>query len=384
MLIPVIGFSQADTEIYLFDIEPTGNKLSLANGKNISNNKGYDSQPHFYNDNIVLFASSRNRQTDIGKYNVRDNNLTYINNTPNGGEYSPQKIPNSKNVSAVRLDKDGLQRFYKYNFKTGNSTELIKDLVVAYPMWYDKNTVVASVIVNNNLELVVSNIKKKTTTTIAKNTGRSIHKIPNSNLVSFMKRNGKEWEVWSLNPKTNEQKKIITTGKNQDMCWLLNGSMLIADGSKILIFNPKKDTKPTVFYDFKNKMPLANISRIAVNAISSKIAIVAQTDPEYFTEKQLIAYNKRDIEAFLKVYAKNVKVYTFPDKLEYEGIEEMRKIYTPMFEKTTDLHCKITSRIVKGNTVIDEELVTANGRQFKAVAIYEIKGGKIVSVRFVR
>ncbi|MBA6155263.1 nuclear transport factor 2 family protein [Tenacibaculum sp. S7007] len=101
-------------------------------------------------------------------------------------------------------------------------------------------------------------------------------------------------------------------------------------------------------------------------------------------QEQLEGYNKRDIEAFLKPYAKNVKVYTYPDKLNYEGIEEMRKRYAPMFEKTKDLHCKITSRIVKGNVVIDEELVTANGNTFKAVAIYEITNGKISSVRFVR
>lgn len=384
LLIPAIGFSQADTEVFLFNIEASRNKLNLVNGKNISNNKGYDSQPSFYNDNLILFASTRNGQTDIAKYNVRDNELSYINSTPNGGEYSPQKIPNSKNVSAVRLDKDGLQRFYEYNFKTGNSTELIKDVVVAYPMWYNKNTVVASVIANNNLELVVSYIDKKTTTTIAKGTGRSIHKIPNSKLVSFMKRNGKDWEVWSLNPETKEQKKIVSTGKNQDVCWLLNGSLLIANESKILIFNPKTDTEPHLFYDFKKQFGLQNISRIAVNSISSKIAIVAQVDPEYFAQQQLIAYNNHDIEAFLKVYAKDVKVYTFPNKLNYQGIEEMRKRYTPMFANTKDLHCKVTSRIVRGNTVIDEELVTANGRQFKAVAIYEIENGKIATVRFIQ
>ena len=35
----------------------------------------------------------------------------YINSTPNGGEYSPVKIPNSEDVSAVRLDNDGKAAF---------------------------------------------------------------------------------------------------------------------------------------------------------------------------------------------------------------------------------------------------------------------------------
>ena len=34
-------------------------------------------------------------------------------------------------------------------------------------------------------------------------------------------------------------------------------------------------------------------------------------------QEQLDGYNKRDIEAFLKPYSENVKIYTFPDQLLY-------------------------------------------------------------------
>ena len=108
-------YSQVNTEIHLFDIKKTEKGYELKNGKNISNNKGYDSQPYFYNDNIILFSSTRNGQTDIAKYNLKENQYSFVNNTKNGSEYSPQKIPNSKNISAVRLDTNGLQRFYSYN-----------------------------------------------------------------------------------------------------------------------------------------------------------------------------------------------------------------------------------------------------------------------------
>ena len=383
LLVPVLSWAQANTEIHLFDITSENGQLKVINGKNISNNEGYDSQPHFYNDNVVLFASTRNGQTDIGNYNVRDNKLSYINNTPQGGEYSPQKIPNSKNVSAVRLDKDGKQRFYEYNFKSGKDKEIIENLVVAYPMWYDKNIVVCSAIVNDSLQLFVSDIKKKTNTFITKEVGRSFHKIPNSNLVSFMKKNGDNWEVWSLHPITKETKFITSTGKVQDICWLPNGSILIPDKNVIYQFNPSKDKNWSLFHRFSDEN-INNISRITVNSIATKLAITAEVSPRHLAEEQLQAYNKRDIEAFLKPYAKDVKVYTFPNQLNYEGIDEMRKRYAPFFEKTPDLHCKIVSRIVRGNKVIDEELVTVNGNSFNAVAIYEIIDGKISSVYFLR
>ncbi|MDB2384981.1 nuclear transport factor 2 family protein [Polaribacter sp.] len=105
--------------------------------------------------------------------------------------------------------------------------------------------------------------------------------------------------------------------------------------------------------------------------------------PEALAQEQLDAYNKRDIEAFLKPYADTVKVYRFPNTFMYEGIENMRKRYTTFFENTPDLHCKLENRIIFKNKVIDHELVTVNGKQRKAVAIYEIKENKIVTVTFL-
>ena len=69
--------------------------------------------------------------------------------------------------------------------------------------------------------------------------------------------------------------------------------------------------------------------------------------------------------------------------MRYEGLEKMRGNYASFFEKTPDLHCKILKRMVYKDKVIDHELVTANGKNFKAVAIYEMKNGKIVSVTFM-
>lgn len=382
LLISTIGFSQANTEVHLFDLQKDNSKWALTNGKNISNNKGYDSQPSFYDDNTILFASSRDGQTDIASYNLKTKSKKFVSNTPNGGEYSPERIPNSTNVSAVRLDKSGLQRFYEYYYKSGKGKELIKDLVVAYPRWYDKNTLLAVSIVNKGLELFLCDLKSKKNTSVAKKIGRSVHKIPNSNLVSFISKEDKVWKVKSINPKTLEIKTIIDLPQKEDICWLPDGTLLSASKNMILQHNPKKGKGWYTFHAFKDEN-INNISRIIVNKDGTKLALVAEVSPRELAQEQLEAYNKRDIEAFLKPFAKNVKVYAFPDKLEYKGMDNMRKRYAPMFEKTKDLHCKVVSRIVKGNTVIDEGLVTSNGQQFKTVTIYEMKYGKIVSVRFV-
>lgn len=108
--------------------------------------------------------------------------------------------------------------------------------------------------------------------------------------------------------------------------------------------------------------------------------------PTDLAQRQLNAYNARDIDAFLEPYADDVELYELPDKLLSKGKEAMRKQYATMFERTPDLHCELVNRIVVNNTVIDHERVTfGSGRSpIQAVAIYKIENGKIKKVYFTR
>ena len=45
-----LSFSQSNTEVHLFDLSKSNNKINITNHKNISNNDGYDSQPSFLNE----------------------------------------------------------------------------------------------------------------------------------------------------------------------------------------------------------------------------------------------------------------------------------------------------------------------------------------------
>lgn len=107
--------------------------------------------------------------------------------------------------------------------------------------------------------------------------------------------------------------------------------------------------------------------------------------PEQLAQAQLDAYNGYDLEAFLAPYAEDVKVYQFPNTLQFEGKETMRTQYE-FLEKTPDLHCELVNRIVEGNTIIDHENVTIDKSKppFKAIAIYKIKDGKIAEVYFIQ
>jgi hypothetical protein len=105
---------------------------------------------------------------------------------------------------------------------------------------------------------------------------------------------------------------------------------------------------------------------------------------EKVVQEQLEAYNRHDIDAFLKTYSAEIKLFEFPDKEISSGLEAMRKTYGRLFEREPDRKARIAKRIVQGDFVIDHEEVSGGGREFKAVAIYRVKDDKIVTVWFLK
>jgi imidazolonepropionase-like amidohydrolase len=139
-----------------------------------------------------------------------------------------------------------------------------------------------------------------------------------------------------------------------------------------------------------NANPIDNLENIfSIDKVINKgkffipSALVVET-PDALVQRQVNAYNQRNIEAFLEPYDDEVEVYTFPDKLRYKGKDKMRKSYAGMFEETPNLHCNVVSRIIKGNVVIDQEKVQFLDEVIKAVAIYHIENNKIKKVYFLK
>ncbi len=377
-------FAQTNTEVYLLDIKTVDRKTELVNPRNISNNEGYDNQPSFYDGETILFSSTRNGQTDIARYHIKLDSISWITDTPQGSEYSPLKIPGRNSISAIRLDTTGLQRLYEYSVWDGSSTELLKDLKVAYHVWYTKDVVVSAVLGADGMDLVVSNLKDGTHDTVQQNVGRSLHKIPDSDLVSFISKAQDPWEIRSLNPLTGEVRKITDMyQKTDDMCWLADGTIIAADNKILVEIHPKNQKEWTRFLRLEKK-EISNISRIAVSPNGKYLSLVFEQSAEAIVQNQLNAYNDRNIDAFLSTYSEDVQVFNFPDELRFKGRANMREQYADFFRNTPDLHCEIKNRIVIGNKIIDEEYITMNGSNFSAVAIYEVENGKIAKITFIR
>lgn len=106
------------------------------------------------------------------------------------------------------------------------------------------------------------------------------------------------------------------------------------------------------------------------------------TTAENIVQRQLDAYNARDIDALLATYAPDARQYEHPAKLLATGAAEMRERMAVRFGEP-NLHARLLQRVVMGNIVIDHEEVTrtfpeGTGR-VDMVAIYEVVDGKIQS-----
>ena len=88
------------------------------------------------------------------------------------------------------------------------------------------------------------------------------------------------------------------------------------------------------------------------------------------------------------LFSGNVQLYNQADgKLLADGKEEVRKLYTNLFDKSPNLHSEIVNRMVLGNTVIDHEKITGrmgNDEPIELIVIYELTDLKISRVTVIR
>ena len=129
---------------------------------------------------------------------------------------------------------------------------------------------------------------------------------------------------------------------------------------------------------------LVKINTVINKGVVYRPSELLKDTPADLAQRQLNAYNLRNIEAFLEPYAEDVEIYNYPDQLQSKGKETMRTVYSKMFENTPNLHCELVDRIVQGNIVIDKERVLFGDRIIEAVAIYHIENNKIKKVFFIQ
>lgn len=107
--------------------------------------------------------------------------------------------------------------------------------------------------------------------------------------------------------------------------------------------------------------------------------------PETVVQRQLDAYNARDIERWLATYAQDAEQFTLHGALLARGHDEMRTRMASRFAEP-DLHARLLNRTVMNNVVVDLEIVTRNFPQGRGtvemLCVYEVADGVVQKASF--
>ena len=127
-------------------------------------------------------------------------------------------------------------------------------------------------------------------------------------------------------------------------------------------------------------LPLCLIATITSQKLSA-----ADLSPEAVVRAYTDAANRHDLEAFLALYAPDIRKFRFPGELASSGIEHNRQVYTKSFAQKSEIKVEILELIALGDKVMVHDRVT--GRPDSKIAdeltIYQVQNGKITNIVYV-
>jgi len=265
------------TNIYAFTYKLAHDKMQLTEGKYLTNfnPNGYNNQPSFVNDNVLLISSNHYdaSQTDIIKLNLRSNKMTRVTATKQG-EYSPTLMPDRRHFSVIReiLGGDVNQILWKYPLNQNHKgiQALDDELTVGYHSWIN-STELATFLVGEPHRLVIHNLLEDTPILLDKNPGRSL--ITRAGKLYYIhKMSEANWVLKVFDPFTGNVNSITkTVAGAEDMDIMPNGNIIMTSGSKLYMFNPDKQTDWIEVADLSS-FGLSSLNRIKVRR--NKIVLV--------------------------------------------------------------------------------------------------------------
>ena len=253
-----------------------GGKLRLGTPRNVTNRAGYDNQPSFTPDgrSILYTSIHEDGQADIYRYDTSPGSTSRVTRTPES-EYSPTVMPGGSAMSVIRVEADSTQRLWQFNLD-GTSPSLVLENIkpVGYHAWGDANTL-ALFVLGSPPTLQLADTRTGTAQVIAENIGRSIHKVPGRNAVSFVhKVSDDEWWIRELDLATRQITPLVRTlAGAEDYTWTPDGAVLIGQGSTLHQWK-RGDARWQQIADLAGAGVTA-ITRLAVSPQGDRLALVS-------------------------------------------------------------------------------------------------------------
>lgn len=103
---------------------------------------------------------------------------------------------------------------------------------------------------------------------------------------------------------------------------------------------------------------------------------------ESVVQRQLEAYNARDLQRFLAEFADDIRLYRLPaTEPALSGKKAFGEFYARERFSRPALHAELLDRMVLGNKVIDHERISGvRDEPFEVVVVYQVVDGRIASM----
>ncbi|MFK7807641.1 MAG: hypothetical protein AB8F74_07590 [Saprospiraceae bacterium] len=280
------------TNVYLFDLKiDSDSSLNLSNATYLTdfNNKGYNNQPHFMNEEelyLTVQMEGDTSQTDIYSLNFKTGVKTQVTDTPES-EYSPTLqygssdfLKDNPQFSCVRvaLDEESSQRLWSFPMDRSNGGKVLFEGMtgIGYHGWV-ADEVAALFIVGTPHRLLIANNLNNSKQNIGTTIGRCLQRGPKGNMYYVRKLDPETWYIRSIDRLTRRTTSVMQTLPDvEDFVVLEDGSFLMAKGNKLYRWNKKHANEWKEVADF-GFYGLGNITRLAVYK-DKYLAIVNKND----------------------------------------------------------------------------------------------------------
>lgn len=243
----------------------------------IATEGGYENQPFYSPDGAtLLFTANRDgKQTDIFELDRKTRRVRRLVSTPEG-EYSPAITPDGKGISVIRVEADGTQRLWRFD-RAGREPRLVLTDIkpVGYHAWIDEDQLALFVLGQPPI-LQHARVRTGKAEVIARDIGRSLHRVPGTQMVSFVHRESLDalW-VKQFDPATGTITplvRLVSGSAEGDVTWMTRETLLTSSGTKIFAWR-RGDKEWRELYDVAGQK-LGAVTRMAVAPDGRTIAIV--------------------------------------------------------------------------------------------------------------
>ena len=270
------------TDIWMGALVRDGGALAVSGLAQATDRDAYDNQPSFLLDGSAILhtAALDRRQTEIMRLSAPgtasgagSGASERLTRTEEASEFSALQIPGQDAFSAIHEIR-GKQYLWRYDL-SGESLGPIFATAepVGYHAWANEH-VVAMFILGDPPTLQVGDALSGEIRVVAERPGRSIHRIPGTEEISFVRKvSDEEWWIERLDPAAGTSERITRTlPGREDYAWTPEGEIIMGDGGRLFAWSDGSEW--TEMADFSD-LGVEGITRLAVSPDGSWVAIVA-------------------------------------------------------------------------------------------------------------